>query len=464
MGHRPFFPKIEEAFGFGTNRAVPAFAGFMKFSFFTFSLLSVRRGGFAFGLGMAVFSLAGCALRREKPLALQDTPPLSHPAEKTFRDLNPRFSPDGRQIAWVRLYPDRTQAVFTADADLSHPRQRTEAEQVCPDRPYASGRDSLFARDTLAWSPEGGSLAFTRAAWFDFGGKESFPGTELWRLDLKTGGITPLAVRPGEYSGTFFYYKNPVWSPDGKRIAFTGEGIGGQRAVFVRNFALQEADEVAPRFDKFADSDGSVWEPLREGETEAALLFRQGIRRAPWLPLTESLRRLRLSAPDGAEAGEIWRLSTRRAQIRFASSFGTAIPRIGQLVPSPDGRKIAFVLTPDALDPKRFQVGVLDRSGKQEKAVAVSSGGNFAPFWKDAETLGCLSPLNSQSNTGFEIRAISLRTGKIQPLGTLETADFDVSPDRSAIVFARSSSSLHMTLGRLRLSWKHSTEHKRTAR
>ncbi|MBC7528974.1 MAG: PD40 domain-containing protein [Chthonomonadaceae bacterium] len=389
-----------------------------------------------------LFSLAGCTSRREKPLAMQEVPPLSPAPPGTFRDVNPRFSHKGKRIAFVRTYPDRTQALFTSDPALKTLHQEREAEIVLPDRPYAPGRDTLVSPDTIAWSPDDKKLAFTRAVWFDFGGTENFPGTELWTLDVETGQVFPLAGRPTKYKGSFFFYKNPVWSEDGKRVAFTGEGLGGQRAIFIRHLDLVEADDVAPRFDKFEDSDFAVWEPPsvsgKAKSESSSLIFRQGIRRAPYSPLTETIRRLRPSASTPQDTGELWRLSTHEAQRQVftrTKKGQSVIPRLGQLTPSPSGKRIAFVLIPDALDLKKAELWTMHRDGLYPKRVSPLGVGAFAPTWIDKDTLAFLSPHQQK----FRVKTLSVETGKTRTLGEIETADCDWSPDFSTLVYASSS-------------------------
>ncbi len=187
------------------------------------------------GLGLILASLtllAGC--RHPKPPGALDVPPGLPAPPGVYTDINPRWSHDGKRIAFLRATPDRRLQLALADAGLSHPRALLEAELVCPDRPYSPGLRRYASPDTLAWSPDDRRIAFARPEWFTFEDGERLPGTGLWALNLTTGRVTPLALHPKRYLSVFYYYHAPQWSPDGRYLAFAGEGINGQRVIFVR--------------------------------------------------------------------------------------------------------------------------------------------------------------------------------------------------------------------------------------
>src|SRR5271157_850950 len=107
----------------------------------------------------------------------------------------PRWSPDGRKIAFDGIVPGKREGIFLVSSGGGEP------EPVTP-----SGLDSTFPD----WSPGGDSLVFNapvRAPGSLLNGENG--GT--YQLDLKTRG---LSVFPG--AENLFY---PCWSPDGRYMA-----------------------------------------------------------------------------------------------------------------------------------------------------------------------------------------------------------------------------------------------------
>ena len=106
-----------------------------------------------------------------------------------FYPLNPRWSPDGKQIAyWGRKIGEPVK-MFTISADGGTP------EQLLKDDPLSCAEPT--------WSPDGNRILFTEQA--------TRNGTPVVKvLDLRTHGVTSVAGSVG--------YTSPRWSPDGKHI------------------------------------------------------------------------------------------------------------------------------------------------------------------------------------------------------------------------------------------------------
>ena len=382
---------------------------------------------------MAFVLLSGGGCLRPKP-GWEVVPAGVRAEPGVFRDIGPRWSHDGKRIAFLRATPDRQLQLYVVDEALERPLAQLEAAVVTPDRPFASSLRRYAGPDCLAWSPDDRNIAFPRLEWFEFQDGERLPGTGLWTLDTYSGRVLPLALHPPRYKSIFYYYRTPQWSPDGRYVAFVGEGINGQRAVFIRLLAGQSAQEVVPRFDNYADSDWPTWEPRPAVRGAPHLLFRQGIPRPMTVPTTETLRCLRPGSPE-VTTGERWRLTS--AQYRHGKPSGepgrTITPRLGHLAWSPDGKWIAFTLTPDPNDYARYELWVVRRDGRAARRVCPSEGrGYLAPVWIDSRRLGALSP----AAKGFTVVTIDLIQGKKRDLGTIPSADCDWSPDRRSIVYA----------------------------
>lgn len=126
--------------------------------------------------------------------------------------MDPRISPDGRQVAYVVGRPDREEdrtgaAIWLASLDgKAKPRAFTcEGHARAP-----------------RWSPDGRSLAFIRNL-----GK----GSRLMLASLDGGEPRELPTGPGSV-------QDPCWSPDGERIAYvraTGQGRRDAKTPAERN-------------------------------------------------------------------------------------------------------------------------------------------------------------------------------------------------------------------------------------
>ena len=111
---------------------------------------------------------------------------------------DPRFSPDGKHVAYVRTQPDQESngyksAIWLAPVDGGQPRQFTNGVK----------RDSA-----PRWSPDGRWLAFVSTR----GGEKAKPQIYIIPTD---GGEARQLTRMENGAG------EPAWSPDGRSLAFT---------------------------------------------------------------------------------------------------------------------------------------------------------------------------------------------------------------------------------------------------
>jgi Tol biopolymer transport system component len=130
------------------------------------------------------------------------------------------YSPDGRQIAFVRAYKplihkrfnQYEQADFPKAVDLMVVSAKGGAPRVV--RHFSS--DPLLGEGGLAWSPDGSRIAFALGT-LKHPNKHTHISTALFVANADGSGqrmITPWALGAA----------NPDWAPDGSRIAFNSEG------------------------------------------------------------------------------------------------------------------------------------------------------------------------------------------------------------------------------------------------
>jgi hypothetical protein len=245
----------------------------------------------------------------------------------------------------------------------------------------------------------------------------------------------PLAIHPAHYLSVFYYYHYPAWSPDGRYISFVAESLHGEREIAVHPLSGQKPQEVRLRFDNYADSDWPSWAPaLAAAGTAPTLYFRQGIRRDPGIETTETIRG---AAPGSAtpSSGEQWRLTaaTFRSFTRTAEPGRAITLRSGHFAWSPDGRQLAFTLTPDPNDYSRSELWAMRRDGSGARRVSPADGrGYIAPVWVGTDRLGALSPRGAR----FDVVLLGIGHGGGRTLGAIDSSDCDWSPDRSRIVYA----------------------------
>jgi TolB protein len=120
---------------------------------------------------------------------------------KAFEE-SPRWSPDGRRIAWVSTR-DGNQDIYTAAADGTGVHRLT---------------NDVALDNNPSWSPDGKRIAFASARSGNF---------EIHVMDADGGHLRRLTNHPALDCW-------PAWSPDGRRIAFTSNRDGNNE-IYLMN-------------------------------------------------------------------------------------------------------------------------------------------------------------------------------------------------------------------------------------
>jgi Tol biopolymer transport system component len=126
-------------------------------------------------------------------------------------DVQPRWSPDGKQVAFTRLAPDNTTSVWVVNADGTNPH-------------IVSGGHRHAEHPK--WSPDGRWITFQEQRYFNAEGVAYDSSYELWIVHPDGSDMESLYV-----SATFQDFDESVkpvirygqawaWSPDSKQIAF----------------------------------------------------------------------------------------------------------------------------------------------------------------------------------------------------------------------------------------------------
>ncbi|MBR1123356.1 PD40 domain-containing protein [Bradyrhizobium lablabi] len=170
-------------------------------------------------------------------------------AQGNSDSFNPVFSPDGSKIAFnsmaTNLVADDTN-FFNADIFVKDLATGAITRiSVGADGTQANGSSSSFV-----FSPDGGKIAFqSDASNLVAGDTTGF--TDIFVKDLATGAITLVSRSAAGAQGDYTSY-NPVFSPDGSKIAFESEAsnlITGDTNhsgdIFVKDLATGEVTRVS---------------------------------------------------------------------------------------------------------------------------------------------------------------------------------------------------------------------------
>jgi len=378
--------------------------------------------------------LSGC--KKSNTIPDQELPPGIVKIEGVFEDIGPRWSHKGDRIAFLRHTTDRKYQLCTATANLSNVTPLLLPEIINPDRIYRTERGNYRTPESLAWSPDDRYILFSRVEWMTFPDGDKLPGTAIWQYDTVTRATSPVAIHPPKYSGSLYHFRSPAISPDGRHIAFVGEGLHGETALFVRSLGPSRPDANEPRYDSYQDIGWPVWSP--DGKL---LAFRQGVLRGYTADPIESIR---IIEPGGIRSRRAWATTPERydalvpgtqvVQPMNLQGSGRSMPKVAGLCWSQTGSQLAFSVAGDARDLRTNAVWTLDLNKPNTGTLVTgssTSGGYAAPVWIDDKNLSAIAIANDGK---LSLAALPVPSN----LRSMElpSTDIDWSPDRTKVVVA----------------------------
>ena len=234
-------------------------------------------------------------------------------------DYTPRFSPDGKTVAFVRLAGPRASDIFLVPAGGREPRRITYGE------PLIIGFD---------WTPDGAYIVFCS-------GRYSGNSGRLWKVSISGGQPEPLTVGA---SGAY----QPSLSRAGRRLAYTQ----AERTVNIWRYAVhQTRGRTAP--------------PTK-------LIASTAIDELP--QFSPDGKRV---AFDSTRSGnfEIWVCDSDGSNPRQLTFMDTPLVTVPRW--SPDGHEIAFNATTEG----HLAVYVVNTEGGQPRRLTTGSSNDGIPSW-----------------------------------------------------------------------------------
>ena len=174
-------------------------------------------------------------------------------------DTAPRFSPDGRQIAFVRPDDRGRKQLWVIPLDFGEARRLTDVDGGTGDHAWsADGGRIVFVSDVVpgdeAGPVKGPEVRVVRRIRYrsDGGGWRGDRFRHVFVVDTASGDVQQVTSGEGEHAA-------PAWSPDGTQIAYVSDAIEGRdfswmAGAFVVSVDGGEPERWAPEVSCFSQN------------------------------------------------------------------------------------------------------------------------------------------------------------------------------------------------------------------
>jgi len=274
---------------------------------------------------------------------LTDPPPSE---SRAAGSASPAWGPDGKHIAFVGsgkkpIEDQSTHELYVMNADGSDVRQLTDNDKLDADP---------------SWSPDGGEIVFVQAE--GWGTEEVQMSLRVIDADGSNERILRKETKPGPEGPVFL--GSPVWSPDGRRIAFT-------RSIFT------EAGGVPDLY--VANSDGSQPRLLAKWAAQPA-----------WSP---DGRALAFTSSADRFGQTCFHGCSPSGEIHVADPDGTNTKRLTESKAddqspawSPDGQTIVFSSDRSNPEGHDLELYLLPADGGQPRRITRNDVWDLYPDWR----------------------------------------------------------------------------------
>ena len=249
-------------------------------------------------------------------------------------DVNPAFSPDGKEIAFVRAIEGAVRDIYIVPAEGGAPRQLTTDSRIV---------------DTLTWTRDSSSVLFSS----DRGGKFA-----LWKISRHGG--TPQRLPVGTEDAT-----QPAVSASNHLLLYTE----GSATWSILGIHLHPASEAGARHEAAQHEPGKPEPVVSSTEQDSAPSF----------------------APDGSRfafqswrsgSQEIWVASRDGSSLRQITSSGRGLT--GSPSFSQDGQQIAFDARPEG----HSHIFAVSANGGTTRQLTQGNSNDILPRWSaDGQSL-----------------------------------------------------------------------------